>query len=362
MIIKNIKSLSELDTYLTSLQTKELNLINYVWLEYGFYPILFNELFLPFINQTKGKKIGLCFPGHEVFYEPHVDYLIVLENFIDTSKAYKDNNETDLLLNNFLKFKDRGVAFWFTVRNFDEDQYWSVISKYEFRNIIFPIGKEKAWENDLFILKPGYCYGSGKDGEWNLGMNKWYSTNTLGWEIETWNPTFNKKSHLNIKKYNTFFVKNSWKSRDYSSNNINDFLVGKNATDGKKGYGFVDHSFYNDVINYHINNKLEILVINDLCSFPKIESEYVHYLDMVSFFDTKLFLTVIDNSENFISTSTSPIDLSTYYCNTNLVLLDDKQNKINFVKKIQDIKKKQCMSFNVGVDDNNKLYNFLKWN
>ena len=88
----------------------------------------------------------------------------------------------------------------------------------------------------------------------------------------------------------------------------------------------------------------------------------VHYLNMSNYFDTKLFLTTIEESENFISTSTSPIDLAAYYCNTNLVLVNDKQNKNVFVNQIQRIKNKNSISFEYGVDDINKLFNFIKWN
>jgi hypothetical protein len=357
-----VNNLIELKSFLTSIETESFNLVNYVWIEYGFYPILFNELFLPFFNETKGEKIGICFQGHEVFYEPHVDILIVLNNFINTTKAYLNNEETELLINNFKSESDRGIAFWNTVRNFDEDNYLEIIQKFNFRNTIYPIGKRVAWDNNLFILHPGYLYGSGIDGNWYLNNNKWFSTKTLGWEIPTWNKEFEHKTKYELDNYNTFFVKNSWKSRNYSSQNIEDFLVGKNGTSGKKGWGFVDYEFYIKIVNFHIVNKMNIVIINDLSSLPKIDSEYVHYLDMIGFFDTKLFLTTVNNSNFFISTSTSPIDLSAYYCDTNLVLINDKQNKNNFVSQIQKMKNKSSISFDVENDDINNLYKFIKWN
>lgn len=357
-----VNSIENLNDLLSSIDTEKFNLINYVWIEYGFYPIIFNDLFKSFYKDTLGKKIGICFPGHEVFYEPHVDILVTLENFIDTSRAYYNNQETELLIKNFTNESDRGVAFWFTVRNFDEDLYQQVIDKFKFRNIIFPIGKKTAWENDLFILKPGFNYGSGIDGSWSIPNNKWFSTGTLGWEIDSWNQDFEKKTKFNIRKYNCFFVKNSWKSRNYSSRNIEDFLVGQNGISGKKGWGFVEYDFFLDVVNYHINNKMDLVIINDLSAFPIIENNYIHYLDMVNFFDTKLFLTTIENSETFISTSTSPIDLAAYYCNTNLVLINDKQNKNSFVNEIQKMKNKESISYEYGVEDLNKLFNFIKWN
>ena len=62
--------------------------------------LFFNELFNNFFKDTD-KKIGFCFPGHEVFYEKYVDILVTLDGFVDTRKAYKNNEETELLLNNF---------------------------------------------------------------------------------------------------------------------------------------------------------------------------------------------------------------------------------------------------------------------
>ena len=35
-----IHSLSEIDDYLKTQKTSECNIVNYIWIEYGFYPIL----------------------------------------------------------------------------------------------------------------------------------------------------------------------------------------------------------------------------------------------------------------------------------------------------------------------------------
>ena len=106
-----INSVDQIGSILDKINTEEYSLVNYVWTEYGFHPVFFNELFREFFDDVKGPKIGFCFPGHEIFYEKYVDILVTLEGFTDTSKAYKDNKETDLLLNNFNTLPDRGVAF-----------------------------------------------------------------------------------------------------------------------------------------------------------------------------------------------------------------------------------------------------------
>ena len=43
-----IHSINEIDNYLKTQDTENINLINYFWIEYGFYPIFFNELFHEF--------------------------------------------------------------------------------------------------------------------------------------------------------------------------------------------------------------------------------------------------------------------------------------------------------------------------
>ena len=111
MINKTIKSVEEIKGILDTINTEDYSLVNYVWTEYGFHPVFFNELFRGFFKDVKGPKIGFCFPGHEVFYEKYVDILVTLEGFVDTSKAYKDNTETELLLNNFKTFAISTASF-----------------------------------------------------------------------------------------------------------------------------------------------------------------------------------------------------------------------------------------------------------
>ena len=111
MINKTIKSVEEIKSILDSITTEDYSLVNYVWTEYGFHPVFFNELFKDFFKEAKGPKIGFCFPGHEIFYEKYVDILVTLEGFVDTSKAYKDNKETELLLNNLKLYQIKELLF-----------------------------------------------------------------------------------------------------------------------------------------------------------------------------------------------------------------------------------------------------------
>jgi hypothetical protein len=164
--ISRIKNIQELDNYLSNIKNIDTyNFIGYIWLEYGFYPIFFNELYRDFFNEITGPKIGVCFEGHEIFYENLVDELLILENFIDTNKTYQNNKETDLLLQNFNSYGDRGVAFWYTIRNFDEDSFDLILSKYKFKNKLHCIGRDLPWKYNLFSCQ-SYRYASGEKDYW----------------------------------------------------------------------------------------------------------------------------------------------------------------------------------------------------
>lgn len=361
-----VKTLNEIENILDSIDTKEYSLVNYVWVEYGFYPVYFNELFKKFFDDCKGYKIGFCFPGHEIFYENKVDILVTLENFIDTRKTYQNNRETDLLLNNFKYYPDRGVAFWYTLRNFDEDLYWDLISKYKFRNILYPIGKEIPWENGLFGPNPGFKYAEGIDGVWYLPSCKWYERGSVAWDLDLWNSDFKESDeYLKLKNYNTFFVKNTWKTRNFRSSNINDFLVGLEGNSGSFDIGSVDYELYLKISQFHIENKINLVIFNDLVKFPAIESEYIHYVNMEGFLDVRLLLSIVNNSKNFITTGTSPSDLANYYCKSiNVVLLGDDIvfSRTTFIDEVQKIKNKKIFKYHKNHKNLDDMLLFLKEN
>lgn len=356
-----VKTVSDIKNILDSLDTKEYSLVNYVWTEYGFHPTFFNELFIEFFKNVKGLKIGMCFPGHEVFYENCVDILVTLDGFINTSKAYKNNVETELLLENFKNCPDRGIAFWYTLRNFDEDLYWELISKYQFRNVLYPIGKDLHWKLG-WPPGPGHKYAEGVDGTWYFPSCKYYEFGGQCYDLDLWNPNFKKTDSLNIGNYNTFFVKNSWKTRNYGSGNINDYLVGKDGTSGNLGFGSVEFDIYANVVDFHIKNKINLVVINDLVKFPVVENEYIKYVDMTGFLDVRLFLTIVNDSKNFINTGTSPGDLAAYYCNTNQVIIGDDaiQNRTQFTDTILGLRNKEVFRFHRNTKNYDELFLFLK--
>ena len=363
MINKTIKSVEEIKGILDTIDTEDYSLVNYVWTEYGFHPVFFNELFKDFFKEAKGPKIGFCFPGHEIFYEKYVDILVTLEGFVDTSKAYKDNKETELLLNNFKTLPDKGIAFWYTLRNFDEDAYEDAFTGYEFRNILYPIGKDLhrklGWPPG-----PGHQYADGEDGPWSFPSCKYYEQSVQAYDLDLWDPEFNRGEGCFVENYNTFFVKNSWKTRNYGSENVEDFLVGGDGTEGDLGFGSVEFDVYAKVVDFHIKNKINLVVINDLVAFPVVDNEYIHYLDMTGFLDVRRLLTVVDDSNTFINTGTSPGDLAAYYCQTNQVIIGDDsiQNRTQFTDTILGKRDRKVCRFHSQKRNYEELFSFLKEN
>lgn len=357
--ITRVRNLQELDSFLAKLpQTENWNLVNYAWLEYGFFPIFFNELFLEFFKETEGPKLGICFEGHDIFYEPWVDELIILEGFIDTSKTYVDNKETPLLIENFSKIGDRGEAFWYTLRNFDEDEYDRVVQKYKFRNVLHSLGRDRAWKYGLFNLQ-SYKYASGERDFYTSENTAWRTSNTLGWDLSLWKKDYHFDDIIGSEEpYACLFIKNTWKARNFRSSNIKEFLVG-DGTNGTPGFGFVNLDFYNNLVNKFINEGKKLVIINDLVKFPIPESEFISEFDMRNFFDVRKFLSVVHNSEVFITPSTSPVDLASYYCTTNIVLLDDQINKNSFVSKVCEIRGKKSISCNYGTGNFESVSRFI---
>jgi hypothetical protein len=311
-----------------------------MWHEYGFFPIFFNDIFKEFFDNIRGKTIGTCFPGHEIFYEDKVDELIVLDGFIDTTKTYVNNKESELLKENFRKLTDKGIAFWYTIRNFDEDEYDSVVNRYKFKNILFPIGRTVTWDVGLYLMghHNGYKYATGEKDYWfnpKLGyMNVHRHT---GWNLSNWKKDRNFDK-IEDGEYSVIFVKNTWKTRKGSSN------VG-DGTGGNPGYGFLDFNLFDKIVQHYIDNKRKLVIVNDLVKFPIVKSPYITEFDMIGYFDVKRYLSLVHHSKIFMSSSTAPMDLATYYCDTNYVVFDDSKNRnIRFFSKIANIRNKQAIS------------------
>lgn len=353
----SIKSVEEIKPILDTIDTEEYSLVNYIWTEYGFLALMFNEMFLDYFKST-GPKIGFCFPGHEIFYENHVDILVTLDGFIDTSRAYQDNKETELLLNNFKSISDRGIAFWYTVRNFDEDAYEDMFTGYVFKNILYPIGKDLHWKLG-WPIGPGYKYAEGENGTWYTPDTEWSRTGTASWNFDLWDSNFIKSEKLSIENYNCFFVKNSWKTRKHSSQNIEDCLVNSESS---ADFGFIGFELYNKVVNYHIENKINLVVIDDLVEFPHVDNEYINYVTMTNFLDVRMLMTVANGSNNFISSGTGPQDLTLYYCDTNQIVVTNSDfiyKKIDFFEKAQSTRNKKCFFYDMRCDSVDNVLEFL---
>jgi len=191
---KRIYSIDELNKYLSSVpDINEYSFVSYMYQEYGFFPIYYNELFDEFfLDCQTDLSIGTCFSGHEIFYEGKVDTLLILDGFMDTTRAYKDGKKTQLLEETSKKHENAGIGFWFTVRNFDESEFQKTIDKFSFKRELFAMGKKTLWK---YGLHPGpkknlpYQYARGENDKayWlPENVTHWQTHRTLGWNLEKW--------------------------------------------------------------------------------------------------------------------------------------------------------------------------------
>jgi hypothetical protein len=363
----SVTNLVEIEKLLSSIETRKFTVINYIWTEYGFYPHLMDELFRDFFGdvQTKGPIIGFCFPGQEIFYEPHVDILVTLKGFIDTEKAYVGGQETKELLRSFEIYNDRGIAFWFTVRNFDEDAYKLILQKFKFRNILFPIGGLTPWELG-FPPKPGFHFASGIDGEWYTPDSEYakskvkiYSQNNVKREL-----ILSSRTKELPSSYNVFFVKNSFKTRNYASPYVDDVLVGKDGLRGNVGFGAIAEDLYLKILNFHIENNLNLVIIDDLVPFPRIDSRYISYIQFRNYLEVRELLYIIKNSNNFINSGASVSDLAAYYLSCNQIVVGSESVHNQTVLLGAHLKKqgKKLFRFQYDKTRYKKLFRFLSKN
>jgi len=365
-----IASIEELEKHLSKISNlNNYSLISYIWHEYGFFPIYFNELFTEYFNDiSSDQSIGICFAGHELFYEGIVDELLILDGFTDTRLAYKNSSETDLLKQNFKTIKDKGIAFWHTIRNFDEKQFKKIIDQFAFKSQLFPIGDVTAWKNHLF---PGprethpYMYAkaiNGKEYWLPKNVNSWQTHRRLGWDLDNWS-AYNNFPKIITGDYIAIYVKNSWKTRTIDKANPSTALVGDNRESGTPGFGFISSEFVTEIIDYCHSLNIKAVIIHDLVEYKLNKHPLTIEVKMERFFDTKRFLSIAHHSKAFISSATSPIDLASYYCNTNLVLIDDRGKKLEWVTKVCALRGKKCISSNSkNKDDLNKVTSFLTSN
>ena len=80
---------------------------------------------------------------------------------------------------------------------------------------------------------------------------------------------------------------------------------------------------------------------------------------MVGFFDIKKFCSIVHNSRIFMTSSTSPLDLASYYCDTHIVCLNDSQKKCSWVQKVLKTKNKKAISFDMENDNFEILEKFI---
>mgnify|MGYP001367335678 CR=1 FL=1 len=379
--IIHVSSIGELDNYFSTQDTENCNYVGYMWHEYGFFITFYTEIYREFFLNVEGKIIATCFPGHEMFLENKVDELIVLDGFIDTSKTYVNNKESKLLKQNMLKYRDNGQAFWYTLKNFDEDEFDEMLNRYKFKNILFPLGRTTKWDKGLYITSPnfnGYKYASGEKDYWfDPTMAYYYKHGHTGWnekykdETPLWEDGFplELKGDTRLKNYpreemgdySVIFVKNSWKTRKGNG------FVG-DGTEGNPGFGFLKYNLFDKIVNKFISEKRKLVIINDLVKYPIPDSEYIKEFNMDNFLDVKRYLALVYNSNLYMSSSTSIMDLVVYYTDTNYIGFDDKDRNFrddgHWMKIIKQRGNKAISIDSKSTNDWDKLSNFIDevWN
>ena len=83
---------------------------------------------------------------------------------------------------------------------------------------------------------------------------------------------------------------------------------------------------------------------------------------MKGFLDVKKLLQIIYYSTNFITAATGFADLSLYYCpNTNLILLDDMQKKLEWAQYILGKSNKKAISISSHPFNENEFLKLTKY-
>jgi hypothetical protein len=349
-----VNSVKQLLEILDILTFNKCNLISYIWREYGFLPTIFNDFYYDFYHDESVKThtaptttIGLCFEGHEIFYEQKVDILITLEGFIDTSLAYVNNKETERFIKFIQSEKDRGVAFLKTILNFDYEKCEQAIrSNYEWNAIIYP-SLFDGWTNGAvpYAKNSDFVYGhSGEKGKFLWGKNesvvKWF-----GWNMHNWiksKETINLERTTDYDEYDVVICKNSWKTRNYHSFKIEDFL----STNKKGGsVGYVDNDFIVKIAYEYIKQQKNLVIVNDLIEFdfPNdiLDSKFISIVNMYHYLDVRKLMSIANHATIVYVPGTAALDLVLYYCNVNVCVMNHHQFGINIKDKEQMMNKVQ---------------------
>ena len=345
-LFEYVTNLDELDTLLHKYCASydKIAIMCYMWKEYGFLPTIFNDYYRDFYEDVVENKcffLGLCFEGHEIFYKNKVDILIVLKGFIDTSKAYQNNKETTLFLTNLSLVRDRGIAFLNTILNFDYVFCESIINKYKWSAIIYPTLFDGWYHSAVPYHKTNFEFGKGfgKTYNWSKGkyIKEWFSWNLELCDEYKKGLVFEK---IIDEEYDILICKNSWKTRDYRSSNVNDFTGTKETT---REVGFINSSYVTNLCNKYIENGKTLVVVNDLLEFDLPTSGHIKIINMKHYLDVNTLISLLYHSKLAYIPPTAALDLVLYFCSVDLKIISqtDKDDGLNYKKMFMDIVQKK---------------------
>ena len=136
-------------------------------------------------------------------------------------------------------------------------------------------------------------------------------------------------------------------------------------SDSSATFGYIGLKLYKEIVDFHIENKKNLVIVNDLIKFPFIENEYIHYVDMTGHFNVRMLMTIADQSDTFISSGTGPQDLATYYSDANQIIVTNSDficRKEDFMNKVQAIKNKKFLFVDVRKQSTDVILKFLNEN
>lgn len=322
-----ITNLNELDKIFSSYDTKNISLVNYILEEQGFIMVIYNLVLDEFFLNCGGERMCICFKGQEILVEDKCDILIVLEKFTDNKKL-TNNDRTDFSdefkkQKNLLGRSKLGMAYWFTIVNFDENKYEKILDKYKFKNIIYPFRYDKkiVYKNRFGFIKfnkPGKIYKLG------IGEQDWFwkGRSTLECHRE-----LIKKSDKYLKGYDkylkepyaTFFIRNSYKNTVNTNTNLN---------------------MIDNIINLFIRNNKKLIVFQDLIHYSLPKNNNIIEITMNEYLDINLLVKILSNTKIHFGTPSGTIDISILYCNYDLVLLTDTHKNLPWEKYVLELQNK----------------------
>ena len=313
-----INNLNELKSLLITFEPNKCNLVGCIWHEYGYIPVLIDYVFNDFFefNRNNGLMIGLCFEGMEIMYINKVDKLIILKNFINTENAIKNSNYTDKW--NYVKnniTQDGGIAFWHSIKNFDENELNILLEKLNFKNIIWPHYYGNG-NSTLFYRNKFGKTNLGTRFLYAIGEKNLYSTDNIFLK----NKVIKYGKKINEKNFGSLYLYDNRILNKYNLPKLFDTPYAccfiRNC---HKNYTIASIAGYklNKTIELCIKNKIHLILFQDLIYTEVPKNEYIHEVCFNKFFDITKFIYYTYHCSYYFGTISSTQEIFSHYSGIN---------------------------------------------